>query len=132
MRQEIDAAIPGNNIKAASVPNGIILTGSAKDPTSVADAYKIAMRYMPSGGDIINRVEVVGSNQVMIRVRFAEVQRTINNTLGFDWQNILGAHNITVGLGQRQSSQCPSRCRLAPDFIEHGWGAQPVCFRVSE
>ncbi|MGB9151999.1 MAG: type II and III secretion system protein family protein [Alphaproteobacteria bacterium] len=99
LREELNAAIPGNTIKATPVPNGIVLTGSAKDPTSVADAYKIAMRYMPAGGDIINRVEVVGSNQIMIRVRFAEVQRSINNSLGFDWQNILAAGNMTIGMG---------------------------------
>lgn len=98
LRAELDAAIPGNGIKVAPVPNGIVLTGSAKDPASVADAYKIAMRYMPTGGDIINRIQVVGSNQVQIRVRFAEVQRNIDNTLGFNWQNILSAGGMVVGL----------------------------------
>jgi pilus assembly protein CpaC len=78
LRVELDAAIPGNLIKAAPVPNGIVLTGQAKDPTAVADAYKIAMRFMPTGGDIINRVQVAGSNQVQIRVRFAEVQKSID------------------------------------------------------
>ena len=98
LRAELEAALPGNEIKATAVPNGIVLTGTAKDPLSVADAYKLAMRYMPAGGDIINRVQVVGSNQVHIRVRFAEVQRTINDSLGFDWQTLMSSHNMTVGL----------------------------------
>ena len=88
LREQLAAAIPGNAIKIKSIPNGIILTGEVKDATAVADAYKIAMRFLPSGGDIINRVQVSGSNQVHIRVRFAEVQRNIDNTLGFNWQNI--------------------------------------------
>jgi pilus assembly protein CpaC len=88
LRQELDAAIPGNAIKAKPVPNGIVLTGTANDPSSVADAYKIAMRYMPAGGDIINRVQVTGSNQIQIRVRFAEVAHNIDNSLGFNWQNL--------------------------------------------
>ena len=88
LREDLDAAIPGNRIHAKAVPNGIVLTGEATDPTAVADAYKIAMRYMPSGGDIINRVQVAGSNQIQIRVRFAEVQRNIDNTLGFNWQSV--------------------------------------------
>jgi pilus assembly protein CpaC len=88
LRDDLDAAIPGNKIHAKAVPNGIVLTGEAGDPAAVADAYKIAMRYMPAGGDIINRVQVAGSNQIQIRVRFAEVQRNIDNTLGFDWQNL--------------------------------------------
>jgi len=99
LRTELNAAIPGNGIKATSVPNGIVLTGEAKDPTAVADAYKIAMRYMPTGGDIINRVQVAGSNQVQIRVRFAEVQRNIDNTLGFDFANAISVGSgLVVGL----------------------------------
>ncbi len=99
LREELAAAIPGNEIKATAVPNGIVLTGEAKDASAVADAYKIAMRFMPGGGDIINRVQVVGSNQIQIRVRFAEVQRNIDNTLGFNWANFITAGSgFVVGL----------------------------------
>ncbi|MFA5041275.1 MAG: type II and III secretion system protein family protein, partial [Bdellovibrionales bacterium] len=98
LREEIRYAIPGNDITVKSVPSGIILTGTARDAASVADAYKISMRYLPEGGDIINRVQVTGSNQIHIRVRFAEVQRNIDNSLGFNWQTLLTAgSNLTVG-----------------------------------
>lgn len=99
LRTELDAAIPGNHISVKPVPNGIILTGEAKDAAAVADAYKIAMRFMPTGGDIINRVQVNGSNQIQIRVRFAEVQRNIDNTLGFNWQNLGSIGGYSLGLG---------------------------------
>ncbi len=58
----------------------------------------MAQRYLPSGGDIINRVHVSGSNQIMIRVRFAEVQRTLNNTLGFDWSNLGNLDGFSFGI----------------------------------
>jgi len=100
LRQELDAAIPGNKIKALALPNGIVLTGEAKDPGAVADAYKLAQRYLPpSGGDIINRIKVVGSNQINIRVRFAEVSRSVDNTLGIDWQNFGNVGGFIFGLG---------------------------------
>jgi pilus assembly protein CpaC len=99
LREELNADIPGNNIKAKAVPGGIVLTGTAHDPVSVADAYKIAMRYIPTGGDIINRVSVTGSNQIQIRVRFAEVQRSADNAFGFNWQSLIKAGtNMSVGL----------------------------------
>jgi len=70
---------------------------------------------MPAGGDIINRVQVTGSNQIQIRVRFAEVQRNIDNTLGFNWQNIftagggfvlgLATGNIVQGTGSGTFNQ---------------------------
>jgi pilus assembly protein CpaC len=99
LRAELNAAIPDNDIKVKPVPNGIILTGTVRDSISANDAYRIAMRYIPGGGDIINRIQVTGSNQIQIRVRFAEVQRSIDNSLGFNWQNIITAgSNMTVGL----------------------------------
>ncbi len=98
LRQELSAAIPGHAIRVSAVPGGIVLTGTANDATAIADAYKIAQRFLPQGGDIINRATVTGSNQVHIRVRFAEVQRTVDNSLGFNWQNLLSAGGgITLG-----------------------------------
>ncbi len=98
LRQELKTAIPGSSIRVSSVPGGIVLTGTANDAAAIADAYKIAQRFLPQGGDIINRATVTGSNQVHIRVRFAEVQRTVDNSLGFNWQSLLHAGGITFGL----------------------------------
>lgn len=98
LRHDLDLAIPGNKIHVASLPKGLILTGTAGDPTVVADAQKMAMRYLPSGGDIINRVRVTGSNQIHIRVRFAEVQRNIDNSLGFNWENLASFGGYAFGI----------------------------------
>ncbi len=98
LARELDIAFPGNKIRAASLPNGIILTGEAKDASSVTDAFKMAQRYLPGGGDIINRVRVTGSNQIQIRVRFAEVQRNINNSLGIDWGSAFSFGGFVLGL----------------------------------
>ena len=98
LRHELDLAIPGNKIRASSLPNGLVLTGDAKDAATVADAYKMAMRYIPSGGDIINRIQVSGSNQIQIHVRFAEVQKNIDNTLGFNWQSLANIGGTVIGL----------------------------------
>jgi pilus assembly protein CpaC len=98
LRQELARAIPGNKIRASTLPNGLVLTGEAKDASTVADAYKMAMRYLPAGGDIINRIHVSGSNQIQIRVRFAEVQRNLENSLGFNWQNLANIGGFTLGI----------------------------------
>ncbi|MER2519829.1 MAG: pilus assembly protein N-terminal domain-containing protein [Bdellovibrionales bacterium] len=99
LRREINNIIPGNKIRVESVPNGIVLAGIAKDAATIADVFKLAQRYLPaSGGDIINRIRVGGSNQVQIRVRFAEVARNIDSSLGFNWQSIGQLSGFTFGL----------------------------------
>jgi pilus assembly protein CpaC len=98
LRHDLDLAIPGNKMRVATLPNGIIMTGEAKDAATVADAQKLASRYLAPGGDIINRVRVSGSNQINIRVRFAEVQRNIDNSIGFDWKNLASYGGLAVGI----------------------------------
>jgi pilus assembly protein CpaC len=98
LRREMAAAIPGNKITIAAVPDGIILTGQTRDPSSVEDARKIAMRYVSASGTVINRIQVAGSNQIMIRVRFAEVSRTIDNSFGIDWGSIASVGGFVFGL----------------------------------
>ena len=49
LSRELEIAFPGNKMRAASLPNGIILTGEAKDAASVTDAFKMAQRYLPAG-----------------------------------------------------------------------------------
>lgn len=99
LRREINNIIPGNKVRVESVPNGIVLAGTARDAATIADVYKLAQRYLPaSGGDIINRIRVGGSNQVQIRVRFAEVARNIDNSLGFNWQSIGQMSGFTFGI----------------------------------
>ncbi|MDD4616268.1 MAG: type II and III secretion system protein family protein [Alphaproteobacteria bacterium] len=115
LREELRAAIPGNNVSAKAVPGGIILTGTAQDPTAVTDAYKIAMRYLPANGDIINRVQIAGSNQIQIRVRFAEVQRNIDNSLGFNWQALLSDNSFAVGLATGASVSADSILGMRPN-----------------
>ncbi|MBV8061216.1 MAG: type II and III secretion system protein family protein [Alphaproteobacteria bacterium] len=99
LRRELDAVIPGGAIKAHAVPNGIILTGEAHDAGTVEDARRIAARYIPKdGGDVINRIKVAGSNQIQIRVRFAEVSRSVDKTLGIDWETISSVSGFAFGV----------------------------------
>lgn len=88
LRESLRAILPNTDIQVESVPGGIILTGNVADAASVEDARRLALRYLPKDGDIINRVKVKANNQVEIRVRFAEVSRDVDKRFGFNWNNI--------------------------------------------
>lgn len=99
LRQALNAVIPGHKIKVESVPNGIVLTGEANDPSVIEDARRLAMRYVPKEtGEVINRIKVRGSNQIQIRVRFAEVARDVDKRFGIDWESIGNVGGFAVGL----------------------------------
>jgi pilus assembly protein CpaC len=98
LRRELMAAIPGNKIEITALPDGIVLTGEARDPSSVDDARKIAARYIDKDGTVINRIKVVGSNQIMIRVRFAEVSKTVTDNFGINWSSLTTTAGFVFGL----------------------------------
>jgi len=106
VRQNLDdlnmalrAVIPDNKIRVEAVPNGIVMTGEAKDPSAIEDARRLAMRYVPKeSGEVINRVRLRGNNQIHIRVRFAEVSRDVDKRFGIDWESVGNIGGIAFGL----------------------------------
>ncbi|MGE3622715.1 MAG: type II and III secretion system protein family protein [Bdellovibrionales bacterium] len=98
LRRELAAAIPDNKIQVATLPDAIVLTGETRDPIAVEDARKIASRYVSKDGTIINRIQVVGSNQIMLRVRFAEVSRTVDKQFGINWSSLTTVGGFVFGL----------------------------------
>jgi len=98
LRTALRIMVPGNTIQVSPVPNGIIMTGWARDPSIVEDARRLALRFLPEKGEIINRVRVEGSNQINIRVRFAEVSRDIDKRFGINWESIGSVGDFAFGL----------------------------------
>lgn len=99
LRAALKAVIPGNKIGVEAVPNGIVLTGEAKDAGAIEDARRVALRYVPKeGGEVINRIKVRGSNQIHIRVRFAEVSRDVDKRFGIDWESIGTVGGFAFGM----------------------------------
>jgi len=100
LRDALRAVLPNESIRVESVPNGIVLTGEASDPSAVEDARRLAVRYVPKeNGDVINRVKVQANNQIQIRVRFAEVSRDVDKRFGIDWEAVGTVGSFAFGLG---------------------------------
>lgn len=100
LREALRTVIPGGQIKVEAIPNGIVLSGEAKDPSAVEDARRLAARYVPEqGGDIINRIRVKANNQVQIRVRFAEVAKDVDKRFGINWESIGNVGQFVFGMG---------------------------------
>ncbi len=76
---------PGGNLSARSTPTGIMLTGKVKSAAQAEDARRMAALYL-GGGTVFNRIEVAGAMQVNLRVRIAEVSRSITKQFGVNWE----------------------------------------------
>src|SRR5437870_1772421 len=93
VRQSLSAIAPGENVTVSSVDNSLILNG---DVSSAARAEKVRSLAAAIAGEtkgtVVNRMAVATPNQVNIRVRVAEVNRTVLKTLGVNWDKLAGGH----------------------------------------
>jgi pilus assembly protein CpaC len=76
---------PNGGLTARSTPTGIMLTGRVKSAAQAEDARRLAELYL-GGGTVFNRIEVAGAMQVNLRVRIAEVSRSITKQFGVNWE----------------------------------------------
>lgn len=94
----IRRAVPDGQVTARAAGEGVELSGEVQSPTGAADAQALAGRYVAEPEMVINRTQVAGSNQVNLRVRFAEVQRSAVQRLGINWNALTSFGNFQLGL----------------------------------
>ncbi len=73
LQRYIRIALPQEEIEVSASGNSVALNGAVKDPNSVARAIEIAKT---SGATVIDNLIAPPAVQVMLQVRFAEVNRT--------------------------------------------------------
>ncbi len=78
LQRYIKALLPDENIIVGSSGNTVTLNGSVKDPFTAARAVEIAAT---SGATVIDNLYTPPAQQVMLKVRFAEIARSITK----DW-----------------------------------------------
>jgi pilus assembly protein CpaC len=82
-KMRLDEILPDERIEVRSAADGIVLSGVVSGVDKLARAVELAERYAP--GRVSNMMTVGGSQQVLLRVRFAEMQRNASKELGFNW-----------------------------------------------
>lgn len=73
---------PGSDIRAEAVNDSIILTGLAASPADADRAAQVARAFVNGPEKVMNMIAVAGSDQVTLKVRVVEVQRSALKQLG--------------------------------------------------
>jgi pilus assembly protein CpaC len=99
------AMMPDENIRAASVGDSIVLSGSVTSDGVAQQAQQIARRFVPEDANIINMLTVGKEQQVLLRVRISELSKRATKDMSaaytlLDPANIGGAAlNYFSGFG---------------------------------
>ncbi len=97
LRDALDTLLPTAGLNVTSIEGGIILNGTVGTGTDAENARRITARFIGSGEEVINQLAVTEPNQVNLRVRIAEVKRSILNKFGIN-MDILLSGDIVLGL----------------------------------
>jgi len=79
-KERLQQILPGERIEVRSANDGIVMSGTVSSITKMDRALELAERYAPER--VSNLMSVSGKQQVMLKVRFAEMQRTVSKALG--------------------------------------------------
>lgn len=78
-KERLNQILPGEKIEVRTANDGIVLSGTVSSTQRLARALDLAERYAP--GRVSNLMSVGGTQQVMLKVRFAEMQRSVSKNL---------------------------------------------------
>ncbi len=97
-KERLQQILPGERIEVRTANDGIVLSGTVSSTAKLDRALDLANRYAPER--VSNLMTVGGTQQVMLKVRFAEMQRSVSKnlraSLGVAGGNDVG---ITAGSG---------------------------------
>ena len=102
--QPARAAIEGvpalKNVVVRQLNRGVELSGMVASIAAADLALRLTTTALPEETPVENRISVTGKQQVNLEVQIAEVQRSVSETLGFNWE-VLPDIGVGRDLGMR-------------------------------
>ncbi|MDJ0993190.1 MAG: type II and III secretion system protein family protein [Dinoroseobacter sp.] len=98
-KERLTQILPGEKIEVRTANDGIVLSGTASSIQALDRALDLAQRYAPDR--VSNLMTVGGAQQVMLKVRFAEMQRSVGKALsaGLTAAYVGTDANVAIGTG---------------------------------
>jgi pilus assembly protein CpaC len=101
LRERLREILPGEGVEVRTANSGIVLSGTVSSLQAVDRAMQLAERYSSS---VSNLMSVGGTQQVMLQVRFAEMQRTVRQELSAS----LGVQTSEAAFGTNAFNATPA------------------------
>ena len=92
-------AMPEASIQATPMNNLVLLTGTVANPDDVAEATRLTQAYVGDGTQVISRLRSATPLQVMLKVRIAEINRSMLKKVGVNLLN-RDSGSTLFGIGQ--------------------------------
>ena len=107
LNEMLNLAMPESSIQATPMNNLVLLTGTVGSPDDVEVAQRLVENYVGQGVGIVNRIRTATPLQVTLKVKIAEVNRTVLKQWGFNILTSDPTSGFRFGIAQGQGIWIP-------------------------
>ena len=93
-------AMPEASVRATPMNNLVLLTGTVASPTDVEEAQRLVQAYIGEGTQVVSRLRSATPLQVNLKVRIAEVNRSLLKQIGVNLLAQDRTGGFLFGMGQ--------------------------------
>jgi pilus assembly protein CpaC len=97
VKSALHTLLPGERIEVHPINDTIALGGIVSSAAKTHEAMDIAKRFVYKDGVVLNEMNVVGTQQVMLEVKVAEMDRSIASAFGFHPAAVFGTATTALG-----------------------------------
>ena len=102
-KQRLREVLPTEQIEVREANGGVILSGVVSGARKIDTAMNLASRY--AGESVTNLMSVGGTQQVMLKIRFAEMSRSASKSLGLNFGALFNNSRTAVSGQTNQFGQ---------------------------
>jgi pilus assembly protein CpaC len=103
LNQAVKDMIPGAKVNFQSVDGALVMNGEVDSPLQAEDVRRLATPFLKTNQTLVNMLRPLGSNQVMLKVKIVEADRTEMKSFGISLQNLTNAGSFVFGVLQGRS-----------------------------
>lgn len=94
----ISKLVPTSKVDLAAVNDSIIVSGTVPNASQAEQVRQIAERFVGDPTKVVNLLQIAGRDQVMLKVRVVEMQRTVAKQLGVDLEAVIQGGDFFIDL----------------------------------
>jgi pilus assembly protein CpaC len=98
LEQAIHQLAPRSAVSVSSIDDNLVLEGTVFSASDGEDIRRVAARFVPDPKQLVNKMRVVAPNQVNIRIRIAEMSRSVVKQFGINWDAAFNVGSFAFGL----------------------------------
>ena len=98
LKQSVNNSMPDARVNFESTGNSIVLKGNVTSPIEAERVARLAGTFLEANQSVINLIDTDEGDQVMLKVKVAEVSRAELKRFGINLESLLNVGNFVFGL----------------------------------